>query len=583
MPTPNVSRQAAALTTGLSGLILVLATAACLPPGSSGPPGPDATPLPDAPTAAGDGGISMIGPTATDGTSASSVDASTAPGTVNDSQIPSVDQIRAWQAEIDEFDDGFRPTGSPAHEGYIQRLVQELTQLGVSDVHTEPFTFTRWTPSTWSLSLLGAASPDTVRVSGYIPYSGTTGPLGLTAPLAYLPVPPIAALDSLDPAQTQAALRDPATFWSSAVSPTLQAAVAAIGGVTGKVVVVEVPNLTLPLGGITGVQLYVNDPAGQLGPQTPVTRIDYGAMLYLPAALEVLAASGAVGVVAVLDAPEPLARGLYAPFYGAILPELPGLYVDRMEGARLKQVLDSSGGLLLAQLELQASFSRVNSENVVGTIPGASTQELILSSHTDGTNSLEDNGPAAILALVSYFLKQPRAERPRTFRIVLTGGHFVGSQGILDYVLEHFADLQRDALCVLELEHLGAREWTELAPGTMSITGHPEVQMLANTPVPALIDASTAFARQFPRSLVTGPAIFGEGQHYRGLPLIQYLTAPSFLLSAHVPEITRDLTDYDLMRAEIVAFAEMLVQLGKVPAAELGAESAAAASAAGSP
>jgi hypothetical protein len=50
--------------------------------------------------------------------------------------------------------------------------------------------------------------------------------------------------------------------------------------------------------------------------------------------------------------------------------------------------------------------------------------------------------------------------------MVLTGGHFVGSQGILDYVIRHFADLQRRAVAVLELEHLGALEWSELSPGT---------------------------------------------------------------------------------------------------------------------
>jgi hypothetical protein len=109
----------------------------------------------------------------------------------------------------------------------------------------------------------------------------------------------------------------------------------------------------------------------------------------------------------------------------------------------------------------------------------------------------------------------------------------------------------------------------------MALTGHPEVQLLGTTPVPAVVDASVAFAERFPRSIVSGPMLFGEGQHFRGLPLIQYLTAPSYLLSAHLPEITQQLTDFDLMRAEIVAFAEMIVRLGNVPAGQLSPAAAA--------
>jgi hypothetical protein len=179
--------------------------------------------------------------------------------------------------------------------------------------------------------------------------------------------------------------------------------------VAGKVVLLDIPQITLPLGAITRTPLYTHDPGGQLGPAAAVSRIDFGAMLYLPAALEVLAAGGASGVVAVLDAPEPLARGLHAPFFGAVLPDLPGLFVDRDEGARLLQALATSDRLLPAQLVLEARLEVVTSDNIVATLPGASEEELALSNHTDGTNSLEDNGPAAILALASYFQKLPQA------------------------------------------------------------------------------------------------------------------------------------------------------------------------------
>jgi hypothetical protein len=67
-------------------------------------------------------------------------------------------QLQTWQQEIDLFDGGYRPTGSPAHEGYIAFLAKELTAVGATDVRAEPYSFTRWTPSTWSLALLTGGS-----------------------------------------------------------------------------------------------------------------------------------------------------------------------------------------------------------------------------------------------------------------------------------------------------------------------------------------------------------------------------------------------------------------------------------------
>jgi hypothetical protein len=96
-------------------------------------------------------------------------------------------QLQAWQTEIDQFDGGYRPTGSDAHEGYIALLRSELVALGVSDVHTEPFTFTKWTPSTWSLALLDGPSAGPFTLSGYVPYSGSTGPGGVASSMVYLP------------------------------------------------------------------------------------------------------------------------------------------------------------------------------------------------------------------------------------------------------------------------------------------------------------------------------------------------------------------------------------------------------------
>src|SRR5262249_39823791 len=137
---------------------------------------------------------------------------------VNPTLVPSAVELAAWQKEIDGFDGGFRPTGSPAHEGYIQLLEQELTSLGVTDVHAESYGFTKWTPASWSLTLDAGVAPGPVPLSGYVPYSGETGPFGVTTGLVYLPNPWATALSALDPGAVQSFGASVATSFAAATS-----------------------------------------------------------------------------------------------------------------------------------------------------------------------------------------------------------------------------------------------------------------------------------------------------------------------------------------------------------------------------
>jgi hypothetical protein len=240
------------------------------------------------------------------------------------SSCASTARLEAWQAEIDQFDGGFRPTGSPAHEGYIQRLASELSSLGVADVHTEPYTFRKWTPSSWSLTV-AKPGPSSVALSGYVPYSGETAPGGVTAPLVYVAKEQVV----LSPDAIASALASPATTTSS-LANTIDQSLAALGGaLLGKIVVFDVPRAALSARQLFGQTLYANDPGGTLPLGTTIDRADISAMLLTNAMLNALAAAGAVGAVGILDLPEDAARGLYAPFFGTTSPNIPAVYVER--------------------------------------------------------------------------------------------------------------------------------------------------------------------------------------------------------------------------------------------------------------
>ena len=47
-------------------------------------------------------------------------------------------------------------------------------------------------------------------------------------------------------------------------------------------------------------------------------------------------------------------------------------------------------------------FKQVDTPTVIATIPGQSPQRIVIDSHTDGTNAVEDNGPVAMVAMARY-------------------------------------------------------------------------------------------------------------------------------------------------------------------------------------
>ncbi len=116
-------------------------------------------------------------------------------------------------------------------------------------------------------------------------------------------------------------------------------------------------------------------------------------------------------------------------------------------------------------------------------------ENIIINTHTDGTNCIEENGPIALLELIKN-MKDMELERTHIF--VFTTGHFR---------LPHFEDTRTGAFqsasrwlamhrelwngkgehfkCVanLTIEYLGCKEWRE-TDGEYKYTGKPEVDLV---------------------------------------------------------------------------------------------------------
>jgi len=487
--------------------------------------------------------------------------------------VPGVDTVRARQEAADQFGGGFRIAANDAEIGYIHYLADQLRALGATQVSVEPYSFSAWTPNSGpALEVVQGPTPGPLRVSYFIPQSGSTGPKGLTAPVTYFAglsaVNLVGALyNALNQQSLDNALLAVEATLQDATSGTVSLAQAiAAANVSGKIVLYDAPRLQVPLAAFEALSEYYNNSSGTAGPTTPYSRPFLDELLTIGVIDAALKSAGAAGVIAVLDYPPLAADNSYVPFGGLAIPAVPGLYLDRDTGNALKQQITSAGATpVTLKLTLDATTQpQATSYNVSGLFPGACPQEILVSSHSDGPNSIEDNGPAAILSIADYFAHAPVSQRRRGLHVVFTGGHLMGGPGINAYTTQHQAELKAKTLTAIEIEHLGAREWLELSPGTMALDGLPEPLVLYAGVGSIQQNENIKFARQFDRSIVTIPLPFGEGGAWAsnaGLPKTQVISGPTYLLNGPMPQVSSQFTDYDLEQKQIAALIQMVLDL----------------------
>ncbi|MCC7702975.1 PA domain protein [Janthinobacterium sp. GW460P] len=457
-------------------------------------------------------------------------------------------QLVDWQVDLDER--RLRATGSARHEAYIDALHERLARAGVKQLRFEPFSFRQWSVQmdNWCLQVMDGDRPGVLQSAGYIPYSGVTPPSGITARVAYLA--PGARPDA---------------------------------SLAGKLVLVDMPALAWTGQAFHQTAVHVHDPHKAMEPDTPYAR-PFQRLGPLITVLDGLQAAGAAGVIVILDTPTVTADGLYAPNDGKVR-QLPGVFVDRGLGQRLRESV-LAGTAPVLRLTMAASVRQVQTHNLVGIIPGKSEELMVLASHTDGTNGLDDNGANAIVDMAQYLTRLPQDSLPRSVMLLLTSGQLAGDVGMGEFFDRHQNDglLQRVA-AMLSIGHLGALEVLPGSDGYLRLTGRFEPAAVFAPRTPALMDASYAMLKQAD----VAPAFVlpstesgtkygawpGELQYLRAsqrIPTVRYVAQPHYLLSHGIDTVTQ--LDYRLMQRQTVAWMQMLLDLSRVPHADLRQETA---------
>jgi len=419
---------------------------------------------------------------------------------------------------------GHRPTGSDNHAALVDRIAADLATLGL-DVHRDSHTFERWASDQLALTVGGRS----IRISSAWPYSGETGPQGVTAPLMFLR----------------------GRWWRN-----WRAA-------AGRIAVVEVEHREIPFGLLFRTW---NDAPPRRSVSHPIISAELSRIN-----LRKGRDHGVLAVIAIWKGlGDPGAAGQYIPF-NKPYEGLPAVWVAEREGNAL---IRAAGNRESATLVLDAvRMPDVQTDTVWAMSSGTvrPDETVIAVTHTDGTNAVEENGHIGLLALARDAVVKPH---DRTVVFVFTTGHLRipsiapgrRTQATTTWFEEH-PELWRGkrgekrAVAGIVVEHLGALE-TAHDPATDRYcpTGRLEPELLYATTKELAQRvredwrgaASVPMAPMRPGALIQ----FGEGAPLlqRRIPTVALVTGPEYLAA----ETDERVVDVAVLRRQIDSFQRLL-------------------------
>ncbi|MBX3285423.1 MAG: M28 family peptidase, partial [Actinobacteria bacterium] len=222
--------------------------------------------------------------------------------------------------------------------------------------------------------------------------------------------------------------------------------------------------------------------------------------------------------------------------YDGLDREIPGLWLSGSDGAWLREEL--ARGPVTVRIEVVAETEDITTVNVVGELPGATDEVVMVGSHHDGpwSSAVEDaSGISLVLAQATYWAAQPAERRPHRLVFVLQGGHMSGGAGLRGYIAAH-ADELADVVLEVHLEHAALE--CEVVDGQAVPTDRATPRWFFTSRIPSL-EAAVGEAiegEELWRSLILAPDAFGaspptdgSGYHLAGVPVVNVLAAPFYL------------------------------------------------------
>lgn len=281
--------------------------------------------------------------------------------------------------------------------------------------------------------------------------------------------------------------------------------------------------------------------------------------------------AGAAGVVVAFPFPHEQVKGYWDPHLGTHY-RVPGVFVGSDAASKLVPGTRTTIGVLAARVPAVT-------RSLIATLPGLSSERIVLDTNTDGVGWVQENGTVALLALAEHFARLPLRCRPRTIEFVFATGHLHRPAEGSEFRARAL-DAEYDSGSVafaFVLEHLGTREFLP-AEGSLRPTGLAEPSgWFAGSPALAE-SASTALAgRAVDRTFVLPgsdlpvpgrvPAqcsFGGIGTHFHShlIPTMAMISGPWTLWA---PSFGATAVDHERMRRQVLAAGDAITALAPVP------------------
>ncbi|WP_157357309.1 hypothetical protein [Amycolatopsis nigrescens] len=358
---------------------------------------------------------------------------------------------------------GSRTTASPAHRRTVDFLEDRMRALPGMDVRSDRYDILRWRPTPrgatgrdQDLARAGglSVSDRTIPVAGAVPYSAPTSGRGTAGQLVRI------------------AAGEPITEANAA----------------GKVVLVDFPTSSIPFDTFASKSYYATpDLADRAG-----TKVDTAAFAdrVLDQILVDAGLARAAGVVVAFDVPRHQVRGYFEPHRGTHY-RVPAVFVGVDERERLTASAERGA---TARVRVDATIDKAETRNLIATLPGRSSERMVINANTDGNTWVQENGVTAMVALARYFAGLPLACRPRTVEFVFATAHLhISREGTIRYAEQLDKDYDQGTVAfATTIEHLGAREIVPVprengAGRKLVFSGEGEPTYLFATPADSLV------------------------------------------------------------------------------------------------
>lgn len=432
---------------------------------------------------------------------------------------------------------GSRTTGSEGHNQFISWLEQQVTDMGLK-VYRDHYTFDRWEEKNSSLMI----DQQSIHVSSAFPYSGETDEKGVTGELVY----------------TKRGEYDQAS---------------------GKIAVIEIENFrNFP----SGIVMNMRDSSSMESQITP----NEGDLVLTTALKEAkLEQAKEMGVKAVVvvwkGVSDDKVEKQYVPFttdYAGI----PAIWVNGTEGKKvISAAQEHKEGTVILEAEIQKNAP---TESFYVKIDGKNKDEaIIINTHTDGINVVEENGAVGMLSMIRY-LQQEQPERTMIFAFVT--GHFrlpdfKGTSQATSTWMEGHRELwdgkkgHIKAVAGITVEHLGSMEWKDDDTGHYRPTGKISTEYTyAGNEMMAAIWLKAIEKTDGTRTVLLrghNKFEFGESQPLfeAGIPVIGFIPMPDYLL---VDSEDREMGKFDakLMNTQIISLLKAVKIVDGTETTKLG-------------